>query len=185
MTIATYTMEQIRANWNEAQRRILPAVLEPSVAQEISVSNYMLEQKMEPTPENFVLAYTRLYKSLRWKVKPAALIRDESAHRPATITPAQTQQNDFSARVREGEARDAKKKADQEAFKRIESAIAAYTPVERGRIMYAKQSEQQTRLRQYVAQQVGRNADPAGILTQVEKEISRLYSEAERKAEKI
>ena len=189
-TTKQYTMEEIRNNFIAAQKRIKTGTLSDSLEArafiERLITQYVLARQLAPTEENFYAAFQFHLAVLPWAVKPAKLIAMEENARPATITPAAKSQEEWSAKIRAGEVADAKKKADAETLKKIEAAITAYTPItSNGRVAFGKQSEVQIRLRAYVAQQVGRNAEPGSILAQVEKHIAELYRADELKAERV
>lgn len=73
------------------------------------------------------------------------------------------------------EAADKKSAENVKTFERIDGAISAL------RLRFASDTtDNQDRLRGYVAKQKARNADPESIFTQVKKDIARLYSDEEK-----
>jgi len=189
-TSATATQAAAEAAVIELKKRLLPAVLKETNDNGAQIALYLNKNGLDFTnPDHLYKAVQAiLFKGLlEWEPgkEPAALRARKQNEGFATIKSAQESQAEFNQKKKAGEAADAKKKADAETLKRIDSIIAAYTPVERGRIIFGRQNEVQTRLRAYVATQVARNADPQSISEQVEKEIQRLYAESEKAHERV
>jgi hypothetical protein len=180
------TQQQIIEEFRKAQQRMLPAKLVTSTENSLKITAHLISKRQIPVTADAVYqAANELMTSLTWEVKPKKLLTMEQNERPAKIESAQQSTNDFTAKVRAGEVADLKAKQDAEAFKKIETSISSYIPIDRrGRVAFGKQSEVQTNLRAYVAQQVERNADAQSIFQQVEKHIADLYRAAELAAER-
>jgi hypothetical protein len=132
MTTATQsTMQQVLAALAVAQVRIKPAVIADTPANGLALSKYLHENNLAPTAENFYTAIKALVNvpgSLTWVVKPAKLVAMEQNERPAVSKSAQESEAEFGAKLRAGEAADAKAKADEASIKQAKDLISSYNP---------------------------------------------------------
>jgi len=136
----SYTVEQVWANFQVAQKRMLPAKLADSQAAGLRIAAYMKEKNLEPTPENFYsVCANGLIRDLPWATKPAKLLAIEANERPIK------QQSNVQVGEeihRKNIAAEAKKKQDEEnAYyeKLVGETIAGYVFVDRqGRKVYSK-----------------------------------------------
>jgi hypothetical protein len=192
MTTATkqYTQTEIRDNFNAAQKRLLPAILNNSQEDiaftERLVTQFILSHQLEPTAENFYRSFKENVKVLPWLVKPAALVAQEQNEKPRNQNEALKDITTFTAKVRAGEAADAQAKSDAATIKNIELTIGSYMPIDkRGRVAFGKQSTVQSQLREYVKAELARKVSPTAIFEKVTEHIAKLYREDELANERV
>src|SRR6266404_1208723 len=124
----TYTVEEVIANLNAARGRAEPAILVDAQDNWHLLTAYIKRNNLEPSADNFYKAIVALMASLRWVVKPAALILQESANKPAAAENQLKIEEDRAAKVK---AADEKAKNDAEFVKLVtqcEELIASYHP---------------------------------------------------------
>lgn len=149
------------------------------------LADYILRHKLEPTVENLHKAKDALVTALDWKVAPKQKPVPGSKPFIEQKKSAIASENDFAAKVREGEARDAKQKADEASQRQTENLIENYLPVSNGRIQHGKRANGQERLREAVQQCRKRGDSWQSIAKKVEAKIQSLYAEDQRSAERL
>jgi hypothetical protein len=135
------------------------------------------------TPAALLQATKNLLASdqLQWYpgFEPAQLKLLKASERPTVQDPLGDQRN-FTERVRQGEAVQAKKDADAATFVRIDAAINALHL----KFKHTTQ-EKRDRLRKDVEDLKARNVNPEYIFKQVKQEVARLHREEEQSRERL
>src|SRR6266851_3401696 len=124
----TYTVEEIVANLNAARERARPAILMEVPDNGHLLTAHIKRNNLEPTADNFYDAIVALMASLRWVVKPAALILQESANKPAAAENQLKIEEDRAIKVK---AADEKSKNYADFLKIVtqcEELISSYHP---------------------------------------------------------
>jgi hypothetical protein len=134
-----YTVEQVKANFKAAQKRLEPAVLRDSTPEDRAfierlVTLHMVANQLEPTADNFYSSFELNYKLLPWSVPPAKLLADKNAKMAAPASKDSTWKDSVAAsdaRTQNQKAVDAaaaKKAADDASIKQAKALIEAYLP---------------------------------------------------------
>jgi hypothetical protein len=132
--MSTYTYEQVVANFQAALKRIKTGVLRDSPEDrafiERIITQYILVNQLEPTADNFSAAFKAHAKVLPWLTKPAALLAEERESKTEIIPVAQNVvgSDEFTARVRVGEQKDADAKEHAGLVKQCVEIIDGYNP---------------------------------------------------------
>ena len=138
------TVEEVVANLNAARERAKPAILADVPDNGHLLTAHIKRNNLEPSADNFYNAIVALMASLRWVVKPAALILQESANKPAAAENQLKIEEDRAAKVK---AADEKAKNDKEfaaLVTQAESLIQSYHPHKRnGSLDYPEQASSQ------------------------------------------
>jgi hypothetical protein len=144
----TYTHQQIAAAVREAEQRILPAKLVDPTKDGNNgwaIANYINQNNLAPTTDNFYAAINALFASLDWVVKPAKLLAQEK-ETATTIIPVSPKPGDdggFTAKVRQGEQKDADAKEHADLVKQCEAIINGYNPTKNNQYDGREQKEMQ------------------------------------------
>lgn len=179
-------LEEVVANLYTAMKSIKSGVLANTPANGNAISAYMLNNKLEPTVEDFQVAITAIAETLVWISKPAKLTKAEQNDKARNQLDAVKDQNAFAAKAKEAEAADKKAKADEQIIKETYAAIASYTPVTRdGRVAYGKQASVQELLKNYVVQETKAKTDATVIQQTVLAYIANQYAKDEKANERM
>ncbi len=191
MTTATqFTQEQVRSNFNEAQKQLLPAKFKNSLADrtviEQLVTQHMLAKQLEPTADNFYSAFKALFTVLPWEVKPAKLVLIEKNAAPAT-TESSVKLNEQRAKtVKSQEIADAYAKEQAEYEQTTYTLIDSFLPYnKRGSIDYRKRDEVQALLKKHVATEKARNVRMKDVHAAVAEHIRKEYDAIDRATERL
>ena len=140
----SYPLEVVVANLNAARERAKPAILADVPDNGHLLTAFIKRNNLEPSADNFYKAIAALMASLRWVVKPAALILQESANKPAAVENQLKIEEDRAAKVK---IADEKAKNEAEFAKLVtqcEELISAYHPHKRtGALDYPEQADAQ------------------------------------------
>ncbi len=134
MATQTEVAQKINAAVLEAERRIFPARLANVQSNIFSVMAYIAAQGLDTTqPESYIAAFKAIYKSLEWAVKPAKLLADEKndENKPVTVQSAMKFENEFEAKVRVGEKKDADALEHGKLVSQCKALIDGYNPTTR------------------------------------------------------
>lgn len=122
---------------------------------------------------------------LTWAVEPAQL-KAQKANTAIQNKNVKPDVDAFAAKVKAGEAADAKAQQDAKYEKETASLIANYLPINSaGRIAYGAQASHQKRISDWVTASKARGVSAEAIFKAVQNEINRLYSVAEKSAERV
>ena len=182
----TTTQQQILAEWDKCKKRLLPAVLSDTLACGQMVNGHMQTHQIPYTEEGFYRAVRDLMRQLPWDKKPAALVAIEKADAPAVVENPRLLEEERRKKIQAEEDAKAKQKVETQIWKDIDFAILSYDPINRnGRRVHGKKEEVQNLLRQYVAEQKARNAEPKSILQQVANYVLKMQTEDQQALEKM
>lgn len=177
---------QILAEWDKCKKRLLPAVLSDTLACGQMVNGHMQTKGLPYTEAGFYQAIKDLMRQLPWDKKPAALIAIEKADAPAPLDNPRILEEERHKKIKAEEDAKAKQKVETQIWKDIDFAILSYDPINRnGRRMLGKKEEVQNRLRQYVAEQKARNAEPKSILQEVANYVLKKQTEDQQAVERL
>lgn len=114
---------------------------------------------------------------LTWTTPPKALQRQEPQERPMSSKEGEAA---FAKKREADEAKRAKAKKDEAAWKACDEAIASFHPVNnRGMLDIFSQEREQKLLRDHIAAEKTRNVNPADVLTKVREYLADYYQREE------
>jgi len=123
---------KVTAAVHEFERRILPARLSSVPSNIFAIMTFVSAKGLDPEqPETFITAVKAIYKSLEWAVKPAKLLVEENQSKFATVQSNIKLENDFEAKVRAGEKKDADAQEHAALVAQCKSIIEGYNPTTR------------------------------------------------------
>ena len=182
------TVEEVVANLNAARERAKPAILADVPDNGHLLTAYIKRNNLEPTADNFYDAIVALMASLRWVVKPAALILQESANKPAA---AENQLKIEEGRAALTLAANEKAKNDAEFLKVVtqcEDLIASYHPHKKnGALDYLEQADAQKKWKASLADAKKRNdlSWMKSYRDSLVKTVNKRYQEQEKASERV
>ena len=141
-----YTQEEVIANLNAARERAKPAILADVSDNWHLITAYMKRNNLEPSADNFYKAIVALMASLRWVVKPAALVLRESAGKPAATENQLQLEEKRRATVKAAEEKEKTEKEIAKLVTQCEDLISSYYPRKKsGAIDYPEQADAKTK----------------------------------------
>jgi hypothetical protein len=186
MSVTAEQQQHFISTMTEFGKAILPAKLADTHRNGYLLTNWLSTQGLDISVENLKKAANAQLSLLEWEVEPAKLAARKENSKPNLSQSTREAENDFAAKVRAGEAADAKKKIDAANLRQTELAIAAYSPVDPmgQRIAYGKQESLQKFLRESVEKFKGKYTTD-GILKWVKQQIADAYSADEKSRERV
>jgi hypothetical protein len=170
-------------------QRLLPAVLKNTERNGRLIAEYVQEQNLPPSAENFYNATKVIYRTLDWEIAPAKLILEQEATK---VTKTQSQQDalkPFLDAKKKGEAADAKAKADAASIEQAKQIISGYAPTKntsRGTVIdYGNQRSVQDSLTKVLNNAVAKKADLQAFTKWLAAEVARLYEKQEKNNERL
>ncbi|HEX8764389.1 MAG TPA: hypothetical protein VF740_04475 [Candidatus Acidoferrum sp.] len=177
-----YTREQILGEWELAKRRLLPAKLKNTNANAHFLVTEMKNRGLAPTADNYfnVIQQMLFEGKWEWEIEPETLAAQRQNAGPARLTSAQSQEQG-EAEAKTAEAAEARAKREAEFESATMEIINNFTPRNRqSQIDYAKRSEIQGHLRQYVEEQKARGASMESVKPIVEDYLRKLQEAIQR-----
>jgi hypothetical protein len=189
----TFTPEQqqIMDQFNEAKGRMKPALLADSHLNGALISNYIRENALAPTADNFYAAVNALVGSLQWDVKPAKLRAQKNANPNAPLTEKTAWKEKLeseAARItntKTVEEAAARKKADDASIKQSRDLISGYNPIKKGRYDAAEREEMQKKWTAALEKEIANNGNLQTFAQALSAVIQKRYDDREKASERL
>jgi hypothetical protein len=190
----SYTPEQqaTLAAYAEVEKRLLPAKLKNTYDNGLAITKHLNANGLPHTSDNIYKAIDALLfvkGALTWVVPPAKLTASKEHEGPRKLKSAQDSDNEFTQKLRAGEAADAKAAADKASVAQAKQIIAGYTPVKntpRGQVIdYAKQAQVQAELTKALDAAIAEKCNLQDFAKTVAGDIQRRYKQDERASERL